>query len=204
METNYRIAYEYEWKNLKKRVPEEVASRLETAYDSVERQFTVTYFNSEYILDWDYETIRRKSDGQQPAMMECIIILNYLAFSDRPVAPAGKWVSLKEIPNGGLLFYSAFLQNTIAPLVKTFGQKPQLLLKCGEALGGRPGASGSASVVFEAFPKIPLCVVVWEGDEEVGANATVLYDPTVEKLLHIETVIGLGMVLGDKLLKLAI
>ncbi len=40
------------------------------------------------------------------------------------------------------------------------------------------------------------------GDEEIRANATVLYDPSVAQLLHIESVIGLGMYLSAKLKQL--
>lgn len=52
-------------------------------------------------------------------------------------------------------------------------------------------------------PEVLLCVVIWEGDNEVRANATVLYKPSVAGLLHIESVIGVGMYLGERLKKLA-
>lgn len=202
METNYRIAYNKGWQDLKKKVPEEIASRLSVSYCSSTCQFIVTFFNSEYILDCDNETIRRKSDGQVPEIMASIIILNYLSFSEVSQKPAYKWVSLKEIPNGGALFYPAFQKNTIEVLIETFGRQPKQLLSCGAALGGQSASLGNVSVVFHAFPEIPLCVVVWEGDEEVRANATVLYDPSISYLLHIESLIGLGMYLSAKLKQL--
>jgi hypothetical protein len=46
-------------------------------------------------------------------------------------------------------------------------------------------------------------LIVWEGDEEVSANATILYNPSIVPMLHGESIIGLGMSLSDKLYKLA-
>ncbi len=203
METNYRIAYNKGWEDLKKKVPEEIASRLSASYCSSTRQFTVPFFNSEFVLDYDSESIRRKSDGQAPEIMASIIILNYLSFSEVPGKPGYKWVSLKEIPNGGALFYPAFHKSAIEVLIETFGRQPERLLRCGAVLGGQPALLGKVSVVFHAFPEIPLCVVIWEGDEEVRANAAILYDPSVARLLHIESLIGLGMYLSEKLKQLA-
>jgi hypothetical protein len=37
---------------------------------------------------------------------------------------------------------------------------------------------------------IPLCAAIWEGDEEFAANATILYDPSISQLLHIESIMG--------------
>jgi len=131
--------------------------------------------------------------------MASIIMLNYLAYARSPQETAKKWVSLKEISNGGTLFYPAFHKNSIVGLIKAFGHQPKQLLACAATLGGQPTSFGDASAIFQAFPEIPLCVIVWEGDEEVQANATILFEPSIEHLLHMESVIGLGMYLASKL-----
>jgi hypothetical protein len=203
METNYRIAYDKGWQDLKRMVPEEIPTRRAVTYCSSTRQFTVPFFNSEYILDCNMETVQRKEDGYVPEIMASIIMLNYLSFSQSPVKTINKWVSLKEIPNGGMLFYPAFQKNSIRSLIKAFGQQSKQLLSCAAALGGQPASFGTASAIFHAFPEIPLCVIVWEGDEEVPANATILFDPSIETLLHIESLIGLGMYLSKQMRLLA-
>lgn len=204
METNYRIAYDKGWQDLKKMVPEEIPTRLAVTYCSSTRQFTVTFFNSEYILDCNTETIYRKSDRHIPGIMESIIILNYLSFSQLPVKKACKWVSLKEISTGGMLFYPAFHKNAIMSIIHAFGHQSKQLLACAATLGGKPASFGNASAIFQAFPEIPLCVIIWEGDAEVPSNATILYDPSIEYLMHIESLIGLGMYLADQLKRLAV
>jgi hypothetical protein len=203
METNYRIAYDKGWQELKARTPSEVAIRRRVHFDEVKQRFAVKFFNDEYRLDWEQETVRRTSDGQDAEIISAIIILNYLSFSDSCPEVRGSWVSLKEIPNGGALFFPAFRNNSIDVLIHTFGKSPDLLLRCGAMMGGVPAPMGSISMVFQALPMIPICVVLWEGDEEVSANATILYQPSVSELLHIESLIGLGMYLADQLKKLA-
>jgi len=203
METNYRVAYDKYWQDLKRKVPEEIATQLAVTYDSNTCQFVVTFFNSEYILDCNTETIYNKADGHVPEIMASIIILNYLAYARSPQEVDKKWVSLKELPNGGSLFYPAFHKNSIVGLIKTFGEQPKQLLSCAAALGGQPASFGDASAIFQAFPEIPLCLIVWEGDEEVRANVTILFEPSVEHLLHIESAIGLGMYLASQLKRLA-
>ncbi|EGW39620.1 DUF3786 domain-containing protein [Desulfosporosinus sp. OT] len=203
METNYRIAYDKYWRDLKRKVPEKIATQLNVTYSSETRQFVVTFFDSEYILDWNDQTVYRKTDGQVPEIMASIIMLNYLAYARSPQETPKKWVSLKEIPNGGMLFYPAFHKNSILGLIKAFGHQSHQLLECAATMGGKPASFGSASAIFRAFPEIPLCVIIWEGDEDVRANATILFEPSVEHLLHMESVIGLGMYLASKLKKQA-
>ncbi|MDQ7095105.1 DUF3786 domain-containing protein [Desulfosporosinus sp. PR] len=204
METNYRIAYDKYWRDVKKKVPEEIAAQRAVSYFSATRQFVVTFFGSEYILDCDTETIAGKSDGHVPEVTTSIIMLNYLAYAQAPQEAAKKWVSLKELPDGGMLFYPAFYKNSILSLTKAFGHQAHRLLPCAAVLGGVPGTFGSSSAIFQAFPEISLCVIIWEGDEDVQANATVLFEPSVEHFLHIESTIGLGMYLANKLKRLAL
>ncbi|MDP4126308.1 MAG: DUF3786 domain-containing protein [Bacillota bacterium] len=201
METNYRIAYDKYWQDLKRKDPEEVTSHLAVTYSSNNRQFVVTFFNTEYVLDCNTETINGKRNGDVPDIMASIIMLNYLTYAQPPQGTAKRWVSLKEIPNGGMLFYPAFHKNSIIGLIKAFGHHSQQLLAPAADMGGKPATFGDASVIFQAFPEIPLCVIVWEGDEEVRANATILYEPSIEHMLHIESVIGLGMYLSSKLVR---
>lgn len=199
MDTNYRVSYDIWWKDLKTKDPEKISTYLEVTYSHSTRQFTVTFFNSEYILDCNNETIYRKSDGYVPDMTISVLILNYLVYAQSVEETTNEWVSLKEIPGGGKLFYPAFYKTAITDLINAFGNNSKELFRCATPFGGKSTSYGNASVIFQAFPEIPLCVVIWEGDEEIAANATILYKPSIKNLLHIESIIGLGGILASKL-----
>ncbi len=176
---------------------------MDVLYLSENQQFVVPYLNENYIVDCVNKTICKEKDGSGPKIGAAILILHYLTFFQASAEVAHKWVSLKEIPNGGMLFYPAFHKDAIGGLIKAFGNQASLLLECAKPLGGQPACFGDASAIFTVFPKIPLCVVIWEGDEEIAANATVLFDPSIAHFLHIESVIGLGGYLANSLIKLA-
>lgn len=203
MESNYRVAYDKFWQDINMRDPEEIIVAREVAYNKDTKQFVVRFFSQEYIVDSIHETVYRKADGHTLDIMDAIVILNYLAYAQPLQECEPKWVSIKEIP-GGMIFYSAFLKTAIAPLIEAFGQQAELLKTVGPSLGGQPSTMGDSSVVFKAFPEIPVCVVVWEGDEEVKANATILFDPSIEPMLHSESIIGLGISIANHLAKKAV
>jgi len=203
MESNYRVVYDKFWQDIKKRDPKEITAARALSYSSYTRQFVVMFFNEEYIVDSEKETICRKADGYVPDVMATIIILNYLAYAQPLPESAPNWVSIKEIP-GGMIFYSAFHKTAISVLIEAFGHQTSRLMTAARSLGGQAGPFGDASVVFRAFPEIPLCVIVWQGDEEVRANATILYDPSIELMLRSAISIDLGIYLAGQLKRLAV
>lgn len=202
MESSYHIVYDKLWQDIKKRDPEEIIAARAVSYNSNTYQFFVMFFSEEYIVDSDKETIWRKADGYIPDVMATIIILNYLAYAQPILESAPSWVSIKEIP-GGMIFYSAFHKTAISVLIEAFGHQTGRLMKVAPSLGGQAGPFGDESVVFRAFPEIPLCVIVWQGDEEVNANATILYDPSIERMLRSAISIDLGVYLAGQLKRLA-
>lgn len=203
LNTNYHIAYDKGWHDLKNREPEEVSRNMGVTYFSNKHQFIVPFLNENYIVDCSNETIWQESDGHVPKIGAAILLLHYLSFFQLTAKVANKWVSLKEIPNGGILFYPAFYKEAIGGLIKTFGHQPKRLLECATLLGGQPTLFGNASAIFHVFPKIPVCAIIWEGDEEIPSNATILFDPSIEYFLHIESIISLGMYVAAKLVQMS-
>lgn len=201
-ETNYRVAYRKFWDDVKAKDPQEIINNRQVTYDEDSLQYTVSYFREEYCVDCRKETITRVKDGAIPDMMDGIIILNYLAYAEPLEEKPSQWVSLKEIP-GCMIFYPAFHKTSILALIETFGNDASLLVEVAPKLSGEIEKFGDACAVFDAFPEIPLCAVVWEGDEEVPSNATILFEPSIAHMLHGESIIGLGMQLASKLKKLA-
>ncbi|NLZ54580.1 MAG: DUF3786 domain-containing protein [Thermoanaerobacteraceae bacterium] len=202
MKNNYLVAINKGWKALSKKVPEEVAEFMDVIYLDDKRQFIVPHLNEKYIVDCNNKTIKNEKNGANAGIELTILILHYLTFFTEKRDLECKWVSLKEIPNGGILFYPAFYGDTIQGLIKAFGHNTKLFLACANKLGGHPGALGTASAFFHVFPKICVYVVIWEGDEEIPANATVLFDKSINHFLHIESVIGVGGYLVKRLIQL--
>lgn len=200
MENNYKVAYYKEWDNLKKLNLNEVVNITNVEYCKEKNQLKVPFFEQYYILDINNETIYRQSDSFIPSIDASIMILNYLTFSKSLSKTNDEWVSLKDIPNGGALFYPAFYKSSILKLIDKFGYNCEKLKQSAQKLNGIPNSLGNISYTFKAFPNVSLCVAIWEGDEEILPNATILYQPSIQYSMHIESIIGLGCYITNELI----
>ncbi|MGL5348712.1 MAG: DUF3786 domain-containing protein [Peptostreptococcaceae bacterium] len=200
MGSNYEIAYNTEWNKLKQLSAIDISKRLEVKYNSEDKNIIIAFINKDYVLDYETNGIYREEDNFRPTIDDSIIILNYLTFSTERVITQNKWVTLKEIPNGGALFYPAFYKMTIKRIIETFGNNIKFFEKNAMKLGGTKTNFGDCAYIFKVFPKVSICVAIWEGDDEIAPNATILFDYSVQYLLHIETIIGVGMCLAQKLI----
>lgn len=199
MESNYKVAYNHEWKRLKERSFNRISEIRDVKYDPKENQFTMKVFNRQYILNCNEESIIRIDDNHIPTVETGIMIVNYLSFTENDIHKTNKWISLKEIPNGGMMFYPAFYKSSIVNLINTFGYDSSKLRKCGENLGGKEIRMGDIAFEFEVFPKVSCRVIVWEGDDEIKPSATLLFDSSVQYIMHVESIIGLGGYIVNKI-----
>jgi hypothetical protein len=103
---------------------------------------------------------------------------------------------------GGALYYQAFKTRTIDFLVREFGQKPEVLKQIGDAIRAEPMSMGSVSFKSYFFPKMPVVVVLWLGDDEVPASANLLFDANAGRIMPTEDLSILGGVLCEWLVKL--
>lgn len=200
MESNYKVAYDYEWKRLQQRDFNKVAKIRNVKYNEEKNEFTIKVFNRDYILNCNDETIRRSDDNYTPSAETGVMIVNYLSFTETDIHRSNKWVSLKEIPNGGMMFYPAFYKSSIVNLIKTFGEDSKSFKQCAQKLGGKEIKMGDIAFEFEVFPKVFSRVVIWEGDDEIEASATVLFDSSVQFIMHVESIIGLGGYIVSKII----
>lgn len=199
MDSNYIIAYKTEWDKLKKLNLLDISKRLNIKYDCNNNLLIVPFFNENYILNIKEESIHKQVDNTVPTIDDSIIILNYLTYSTEYIINDNKWVTLKEIPNGGVLFYPAFYKLTLNKVINNFGYNSNYFEKICLNLNGTSIDLGDKGFEFNILPKINLRIAIWEGDDEIAPNATILYNPCVQYLLHIESIIGLGMSLTNKI-----
>jgi Domain of unknown function (DUF3786) len=127
-----------------------------------------------------------------------VLFLHYLygAWSSNGAKPTGEWVSFQEIPDGRF-YMDAFQRRAKNPMVMSFGEKPELLLKVAtEMYGAVPFNQGDVSVVVRALPLVPVALILWKGDEEFPAEGNILFDRSIIRILSAEDVAWLsGMVI---------
>ena len=142
------------------------------------------------------------SAGGAPAHVAMsILLLHYLLRADG-VPPAGEWRAFRELPDG--MFYAAsFAQRAEAPLAQAFGAGSSSGLEAfrgaAAAAGGLPLELADAAFAFQALPRLALAVLVWVGDDEFPAQASVVFDAAAGHYLPAEDLAGLGGLLAGRL-----
>ena len=146
-------------------------------------------------------TITIEGQEKEVPIEEKIILCHYL-LNATGTAPAGQWITFRQIPDGQ--FYdSAFQRRTRDPFLISFGQNPQLYRDCAEKLGGSPVQNGDVGMTFCALPHVPVQLVLWQGDEELPPESTILFDATISQYLPAEDIAVLSGMLVYRLMRLA-
>ena len=189
----YRRALELAWDRLLSRDLGEAArnamARLEGDH------LVLPFLGRETIVD-----VRSRSvtvSGKNAPVAESILVLHYLDGA-RAARPSGEWVSFRQL-RGGHAYYGAFKRRTIDGIASLFHHRPGTLLTAAKRLGGTGLSIGDASARLEVFPKVPVAVAVWAGDDEIGGSANLLFDETASAHLPVEDLAEAGSLVLDLL-----
>jgi hypothetical protein len=162
-------------------------------------EVVISYLSQPYHITIPDGRILLEDSGMEAPLKDKILMLHY--FTGAKGTPAtGKLIAYKQLP-GGVSYFSAFSQRAIAPLIKNFGKKPELLMKAAAKLGGHETDHGDISVTINAFPRVPITLVLWRGDEELAPNGNILFDANVSDYLSSEDVTVLSETIVWKLVR---
>ncbi|MDI6754353.1 MAG: DUF3786 domain-containing protein, partial [Thermodesulfobacteriota bacterium] len=87
------------------------------------------------------------------------------------------------------------------PLVKFFGGDPEVLKAVAYPMQGMPLGLGDVGVKIQAFPFIPLALIIWRGDAEFPAEGNLLFDVSITEYLPVEDIVILAETVVWKLVK---
>ena len=141
------------------------------------------------------------SEPKDVPIQEQVLILHYLQAGGLQF-PTGNWIAYREI-QGASFYFSAFVKRAIDPLKNTFGSNIQGLVKAAERLGGQAISAGDAGFEFRLLPRIPIQLILWEGDAEFPPEANILFDETIGDILSPEDVAWLAGMLVYRLMALS-
>ncbi len=173
------MSHEELWEQVIKLEGEETARRAMCQYRSDSDCYVVKLLNVDYTVDVGGKRIFSvgSDSGEVGAgFVEQLCILTYLiSVKDLPLA--NKLVKAERLPGGEFFFRGPHSLGT-EKLVEAFGERPELLYEACEKSGGKRCDYGSASAELFLFARLPLTFVIWAGDEEFGARASILFDET--------------------------
>jgi hypothetical protein len=161
------------WKALAETEPGDVCARALCAWDDEENCYRLPFLGRELRVSPAGRSVTGP-DGGSCGFPETLVSVVYL-LSARDCPLAGAWVSPQALPYGDVFFRGPHQVDTDG-LARRFGPRPEELTEAGRRLGGEPMTFGDASVQLPALPRVPVCIVLWRGDDEFPAGANLLVD----------------------------
>ncbi len=178
--------------------PVEAAGRLDILYDAQSSKFQLRFMGHLYEVDYPAFAIRPldKEEGSRDLFTDSIpaqtFILRYL-LEGQYIQSTGKFMTFREVPTYGELYFKPFDGRCIKRLTYGFGFK---LKAFAEAMEKVPGAEkigmGDIAYEFELVNGYRMRFIFWEADEEFPPSAQILYSDNFQYGFHAEDMVVAG------------
>lgn len=146
----------------------------------------LSFLNREINISWPSIGFQDDSSNEIPIKQK-ILILHYM-LNCKGSNLKGEWISYKDIPSARF-YLSAFNKRVKLPLIGKFGEQPEKLdLLAKEMFGAEQSFIGDASILIQAFPYVPVNLVIWKGDDEFTSDGTILFDESIKDILSPEDI----------------
>ena len=196
-QNTYEEARSLAWEALSARDPAEVASCGLVGLDDSGR-IKVPFLADIFLIDITERRALFENESEVYPFLS-VLILHYLVGAGKD-SVSGEWISFREF-EGGDAYFGSFTDRSLVPFKSAFENCPDLLAPAAGLLGGEPVEFGDIGMRVPVFPKLPLAVVLWRGDEEFPPEVNILFDKTANSILRTEDLAICGALTVSKLRK---
>lgn len=118
-------------------------------------------------------------------------VLRYLA-GVREIPLSGRLIKPENL-KGGLIFFRGTHVLPLDGLASRYQDDKEGFILRGEELGGERTCYGDAAVRLFPFPRVPVVIIFWRGDDEFPPRADLLFDSTSELHLALDVLWAVAM-----------
>jgi hypothetical protein len=175
----YELAYKLASEQLGKVDIKEQCRKSGAKHQTINSQqvITIEYLNQSYQVTLPDIQISLAGSRAEVPIKDKILILHYLTQATG-VPIADKPIAFPELPEGAN-YFPTFSKRSIEPLTKYFGKEPRRLMEAAEKLGGRKVDYGDVAVAINGFSRVPITLVLWQGDTEFPPRSNILFDASI-------------------------
>lgn len=175
------------WEVLGALDPADVCKRSLAGFDRQAGAYTVSVFGMPVTVALCSHTIDgADADGgrlvNKTAYFLRLSVLHYLVAA-RDIPAAGQLIAPTELKSSGGLYAAGSHVLPLDRVAAEYARDTQAFLQQGMRLGGERRDHGDASVTLYPFPRLPVTLVLWFGDDEFPARSRLLFDTTCERQL---------------------
>ena len=159
----------------------------------LDRVYGVTY------PAFDFKVV--SDETMQTPIQEHVIVLHYMQGAETERL-SGTWITYREIP-GASFYFSVFVKRAVDPLKHVFGQNSAGFEAAAPQLEGKKITHGDTAFEFRILPKVPVQIILWQGDDEFPPEANILFDRSISNIFSPEDIAWLSGMLVYRLIALA-
>ncbi len=188
---------EQAWRTLAELEPQDVCTRAKADFDSSSGLYTMKSFSQVILVSpKDRQMLGRSHAGEllvhRFGRYYRLSVLQYLIRAkDLPLS--GELVNPSNT-TGGQIYLRGTHVLPLDQMSTKYGNDTQRLLKRGAEVGGEPLGYGDVSLRLLPFPRVPVVILLWKGDDEFSACSELLLDSTCELHLPADIIWSTAMV----------
>ena len=165
-----------------------------------DKSAAVNFLNRTYRIDTTNGEVYFVNSTEEVPLRDKILILHYFTkATGKPLS--GKIITYKEL-HDGINYYPTFFKRAIDPVLNNFKDEPQKLIEVASVMGGTKTDYGDTAVTINAFPYVPLTIVLWRGDNEFPPDGNIMFDSTIQEYLPTEDITILSEMIAWKMVRL--
>jgi hypothetical protein len=179
--------------------PEDLALHSGSGYaetGSGEGEFLLSLWDSEFRIFHPSCNVLDLNGNRPPVFVQSLLMYYFVTATG--TALTGTWVSFGDLPDGRI-YAQAFQGYTGDTLAKAFNLNLFAFRKSCELAGGQSIGLADAAYRFQAFPRLPVAVTYWLGDDGFPSTCKILFDSSACSYLPIDGCAILGSMLTKRI-----
>lgn len=187
------------WRELAAADPYTVAASSGAAYDPETGLYTLEILGGFYTVDPEARKVASlQCPGVPPEYFLGMATPVYLVHA-APVPPSG--ILVKEFTGGEFFFRGSHTLPLDAVALRFGSDCGYFRAACGAALGGVDAGLGDCGCRFRVYPRVEMTFVLWLGDEEFPARASLLFDSNAGRHMALDALWAVALLACQRLLK---
>ncbi len=169
----------------------DICRRTGCRYDDEANIYTFSVWGEDYAVFPSESRVEKQ--GANPSGVDRLmgLFIVYYLLNGKDLEVANEWISEKDMPGGTTFFRGPHVIPTELISDKYDHDVQGFVARCHQ-LGGTPLAMADGAFAFTITQRVPVAVLLWDGDEDFPAEAKVLFDRSITEHLTLDIIFSLA------------
>lgn len=185
------------YKELTEANPATICKNTGCRYDKESKTYSLTVWGNEFVINPPLKCVENITNTYKAHDYFALFIVYYL-LNAKEIIMENNWVSEKDIP-GGAAFFRGPHEIPTGKISEHFNNRMDAFNRVCTDAGGIEIEKADAAFYFQITPRIPVLVLLWNGDEDFPPEAKIMYDRSIGELLSLDIIFALAVAICDRL-----